>query len=245
MSIYHLHIPRTSGIYVKQNVLPHLITNKVEHFVSNRTSIDKNKIKNSEFVGGHFGLMPLNYMQYPETFCIVRHPVERFISYFKYTSGFMKDKNQIYEKLENWLYGDQSKIQSNQQSKFLTGSINIEKFNENINFLIITDDVECAKDYISQDIPAIHDEIGFDNTKSSIDEMIDDLYNGTLAVKFIKKDGSERVMRCTLNESLIPVDKLPKGDSTRKLSDAVQRAFDLDINEWRSFSWESVTEVTS
>lgn len=134
MSIYHLHIPRTSGIYVKQNVLPHLITNKVEHFVSNRTSIDKNKIKNSEFVGGHFGLMPLNYMQYPETFCIVRHPVERFISYFKYTSGFIRDKNKIYEKLENWLYGDQSDIQSNQQSKFLTGSINIEQFNKNINF---------------------------------------------------------------------------------------------------------------
>ena len=134
MSIYHLHIPRTSGIYVKQNILPHLITNKIKHFVSNRTFIDIKKIEESKFVGGHFGLMPLDYMNDPEIFCIIRNPIERFISYFKYTSGFMKDKNQIYEKLENWLYGDQSKIQSNQQSKFLTGSINIEKFNENINF---------------------------------------------------------------------------------------------------------------
>ena len=71
------------------------------------------------------------------------------------------------------------------------------------------------------------------------------LQSGPTTITFIKKDGSERVMRCTLNESLIPSDKMPKGDSTRKLSDAVQRAFDLDINEWRSFSWESVTEVTS
>ena len=130
MSIYHLHIPRTSGIYVKQNVLPHLITNKVEHFVSNRTSIDKNKIKNSEFVGGHFGLMPLNYMQYPETFCIVRHPVERFISYFKYTTaGQIRLGIDYQEKLYDWLYGSQSEIQSNSQSKFLTGKMNIEKFN--------------------------------------------------------------------------------------------------------------------
>ena len=40
---------------------------------------------------------------------------------------------QAEEKLEEWLYGDQSIIQSNSQSKFLTGSMNIKYFNENIN----------------------------------------------------------------------------------------------------------------
>ena len=133
MSIYHLHIPRTSGIYVKQNVLPHLISGGVEHFISNRTFIDIDKIKSSKFVGGHFGLMPLKYMENPEVFTIIRHPVDRFISYFKYTTGMIRAGQQAEEKLEEWLYGDQSIIQSNSQSKFLTGSMNIKYFNENIN----------------------------------------------------------------------------------------------------------------
>ena len=87
MSIYHLHIPRTLGIYIKNNVLPHLITGGVPHFVSNRTSINTENIKNSKFVGGHFGLMPLKYMNNPEVFCIVRDPIDRFISYFNYTTA--------------------------------------------------------------------------------------------------------------------------------------------------------------
>ena len=71
MSIYHLHIPRTSGIYVKNNIIPHLITNNIKHFVSNRTIIDKNKISESYFVGGHFGLMPLNYMTTQKFFALL------------------------------------------------------------------------------------------------------------------------------------------------------------------------------
>ena len=127
--IYHLHIPRTSGSYTKNNVLPHLILNGVEHFVSNRTKIDHSQIKKSQFVGGHFGLMPLDYMDNPEVFTIVRDPVERFISYFNYTTPLNMRGKMAEEKLEEWLYGDQSKIQSNAQSKFLTGKMNIEKFN--------------------------------------------------------------------------------------------------------------------
>ena len=134
MSIYHLHIPRTSGIYVKQNILPHLITNKIKHFVSNRTFIDIKKIETSEFVGGHFGLMPLDYMNKPTVFSIIRHPLDRFISYFKYTTGLIRSKKEIEEKIESWLHGEQAEIQSNSQAKFLTGKMNIDKFNKNINF---------------------------------------------------------------------------------------------------------------
>ncbi len=39
------------------------------------------------------------------------------------------------KKKYEWLYGDQSKIQSNSQSKFLTGKINIDKFNEGMSYL--------------------------------------------------------------------------------------------------------------
>jgi len=132
VSIYHLHIPRTSGIYIKNNVIPHLISNGVEHCISNRNKIDVEKIKKSRFVGGHFGLMPLDYMDSPEIFTIVRDPVERFISYFKYTTGPIRAGKEAEEKLDRWLYGEECEMQSNLQSKFLTGKLNIEKFNQDI-----------------------------------------------------------------------------------------------------------------
>ena len=133
MSIYHLHIPRTAGIYLSQNVVPYLISNRVEHFASNRTVIDPEKIKNSKFVSGHFGLMPLEYMQDPEVFTVLRNPVERFISYFNYTTGLIRTRSEAHQKLDNWLYGEQSLVQSNMQSKFLTGYMNYEKFNQGVN----------------------------------------------------------------------------------------------------------------
>ena len=133
MSIYHLHIPRTAGIYLNNNVLPHLISGGVEHFASNRSIIDPEKIKSSRYVAGHFGLTPLELMENPVVFSVLRDPVERFISYFKYTTGSVKTKSEIYQKLDYWLYGEQSEIQSNMQSKFLTGYMNFDKFNQGVN----------------------------------------------------------------------------------------------------------------
>lgn len=135
MSIYHLHIPRTSGIYIKNNVLPHLIADGVPHFVSNRSKIDLGIIKNSKFVGGHFGTTPIEYMNSPEVFSIIRNPVDRFISYFKYTTGLVRMGEEAEKKKYEWLYGKQSEMHSNSQSKFLTGKINIDYFNNNLNYM--------------------------------------------------------------------------------------------------------------
>mgnify|MGYP003353206579 CR=1 FL=1 len=79
------------------------------------------------------------------------------------------------------------------------------------------------------------------------DELLKDLKQHVAEVTFTKVNGEKRVMRCTLSVTLIPGDKMPKGDSTstRKRSDLVQPVFDLEKSEWRSFAWESVTEVTS
>ena len=135
MSIYHLHIPRTAGIYIKNHVLPHLITSGVPHFVSNRTVIDVEKWNSSKFIGGHFGLAPLDYMDSDtKTFTVIRNPVDRFISYFKYTTGLVRAGQEASDKLERWLYGDQSYTQSNLQTKFLLGKTNINEFNKNFNY---------------------------------------------------------------------------------------------------------------
>lgn len=67
-----------------------------------------------------------------------------------------------------------------------------------------------------------------------------------LRIVFTKKDGTERTMRCTLVESQIPSDKLPKTQSEESDSPTARsavRVYDLDKGEWRSFRWDSVIKV--
>lgn len=64
-----------------------------------------------------------------------------------------------------------------------------------------------------------------------------------VTVTFVKKDGSERTMKCTLMESKIPKESLPK-NSGRVKNDDVQAVFDVSLNEWRSFRYDSVKEVS-
>lgn len=76
-------------------------------------------------------------------------------------------------------------------------------------------------------------------------EMVENLLTaGEVVVTFIKVDGSERVMRCTLNETLIPFDAVPSGDTPRMKRDEVRPVYDLDAAGWRSFRWDSITEVS-
>ncbi len=69
------------------------------------------------------------------------------------------------------------------------------------------------------------------------------LKSGVLTISFVKKDGSGRKMACTLAEDLIPSEKLPKG-SGKTENPAVLAVFDTEKSEWRSFRWDSVTEIS-
>jgi hypothetical protein len=64
-----------------------------------------------------------------------------------------------------------------------------------------------------------------------------------VCVTFTKKDGTNRDMFCTLVESRIPTDKQPKTETTSNDSGSALRVFDTEKQEWRSFRWDSVTQV--
>jgi len=85
----------------------------------------------------------------------------------------------------------------------------------------------------------------FDEFKSWTYGLLRDPQLETLCVTFTKKDGTERKMRCTLAESKIPTDKLPKTESEAgsQTTGPAVRVFDLDVQEWRSFRWDSVNKV--
>jgi hypothetical protein len=78
---------------------------------------------------------------------------------------------------------------------------------------------------------------------SKLDELKKKLREGVVEVTFTKKDGTERVMKCTLKESLIPEKHRPKGDNPRESSGTVIPCYDVEKEGWRSFTFADVKSV--
>ena len=67
------------------------------------------------------------------------------------------------------------------------------------------------------------------------------LRGGVVNLSFTKvKDGEVRKMRATMKMENIPEDKRPKTDKPPANEDVACRVFDLDLNEWRSFRYDSL-----
>lgn len=62
-------------------------------------------------------------------------------------------------------------------------------------------------------------------------------------VTFTKKDGTERVMKCTLNSKVLPPMPVTEGKKERKQNPDVLAVYDIDAQGWRSFTIKSVTKV--
>ena len=87
----------------------------------------------------------------------------------------------------------------------------------------------------------------YDTTDPEFQTWVKGLLHDTvvknLRITFTKSDGTDREMHCTLVESAIPTDKVPKGTGREAVA-TTQRVFDLDKGEWRSFKWEAVKNVS-
>ena len=68
------------------------------------------------------------------------------------------------------------------------------------------------------------------------------LHMGPVAVTFKKKDGTERLMSCTLQEGVaIPHEKTT--DRVKEKNDETCPVWDIDKGAWRSFRYDSITKV--
>lgn len=68
------------------------------------------------------------------------------------------------------------------------------------------------------------------------------LITNVTTVTFIKKDGTERVMKCTLRPDILPEQEIVEGKEPRK-NTSVMSVFDVEANGWRSFTLSSVKRV--
>jgi len=62
-----------------------------------------------------------------------------------------------------------------------------------------------------------------------------------ILVTFVKADGTERTMPCTLNEDLMP--KPHQSSNDRKYNPNVCVVFDPERQVWRSFRWDRMKRI--
>ena len=72
------------------------------------------------------------------------------------------------------------------------------------------------------------------------DRLKEILRTQELTITFTKKDGTERVMRCTLDPNKLPVQEISESNTKRKVSNETMAVFDLDAQGWRSFTKTAV-----
>jgi hypothetical protein len=118
-SFYFLHIPKTSGMSVKE-VLLH--TYKDHRIYSNFLQyLDDKEMLKCDFISGHFALYPIELFKKHEkklfTYTILRNPTDRYISNYLY-----KNENPSLEKLEEHMFDNRN---DNMQYKYLTCTLNM------------------------------------------------------------------------------------------------------------------------
>lgn len=73
--------------------------------------------------------------------------------------------------------------------------------------------------------------------------FINHLLYEVLTITFEKADGTERVMKCTLDPNLIPQTPVVEGKTPKKQSLKTLPVYDIEAKGWRSFTIKSVKKV--
>jgi hypothetical protein len=71
------------------------------------------------------------------------------------------------------------------------------------------------------------------------------LHTREVTVTFTKKDGTERVMKCTTNPTYVMFKDpaILESKKDRKVNEDVMPVYDLESQHWKSFRWDSIKQV--
>lgn len=75
------------------------------------------------------------------------------------------------------------------------------------------------------------------------DTLRKELKEGVKTITFTKTDGSQRVLKCTLQESVLPAVDTTKTTTAKKQSDEALAVWDIENAGWRSFRFDSIISV--
>jgi len=130
MSIYHLHIPRTSGGFVRKIMTDSdKFQNKV---VGHYRAISENDFKKADLISGHYGIGPAEVVD--KTFTVVRDPNELTFSYIKYLSMIPGGEKFCDDHVKRYLHEEKLRASvTNVLSKFFSLRVDLDKYNSNIH----------------------------------------------------------------------------------------------------------------
>ena len=84
-----------------------------------------------------------------------------------------------------------------------------------------------------------------DDTSWRNDFLKSELFKNIVTVDFIKKDGTQRKLRCTLRADLLPPQTdLEEAVQNKTANPDVLAVWDLENEGWRSFRYDSVIGFT-
>jgi hypothetical protein len=177
MSIYHLHIPRTSGVFVREFA----INKSGKKVFSGHIRQLPESFSDYDFVSGHFATTPIKDVD--TNFAIFRNPVDLTFSYINYIRDKFYSDLSLEDLIENYLITNKIDNFVNINSKFLTGQIDVPKYNKKItNLLEMAENCWFVKNY-GTEIDSIVDTIqqnktiliDFDNEKrySDVSNILD------------------------------------------------------------------------
>lgn len=82
----------------------------------------------------------------------------------------------------------------------------------------------------------------WDNFKNC---LVDELKQKVVTVSFTKKDGTERIMKCTLDPSILPKSHVSEDKEPKKKNSNTIAVYDVEANAWRSFVVRNVNQINS
>lgn len=134
--LYFLHIPKTAGQYVSENIKRSLDKNNVSYYISTHYPNNNNFTK-KVYTSMHAGRYPIDMVKDIEVATIIRNPVEARVSYFNfiYTRALSMREEYMHidsplEKLRYYLFEDPNfNMHNNYQSRFICNSADKRAFN--------------------------------------------------------------------------------------------------------------------
>jgi hypothetical protein len=130
-----LHIPKTAGKYVSENIKRSLDANDISYYISTHHPNNNNFAK-KVYTAIHAGRYPIDVVPDIDVATIIRNPIEARVSYFNflYTRALFSRKEYLerespLDKLRYYLFEDPNfELHNNYQSRFICNSADARSF---------------------------------------------------------------------------------------------------------------------
>ncbi len=139
--LYFLHIPKTAGQFITEAIKDALDKSGIEnYFIYNGAFASQERLKNSIYIGSHFGTYPMDIIEGIDTVTILRDPVERAISQFNFLyedryKELYKNIDGYLSRLRFYLFEDKNMLGlRNYQARFLCNPANPRRFESEEEF---------------------------------------------------------------------------------------------------------------